>query len=88
MTTDFVPRKRMTGTSRKAVVPVQKSKPKLKYNHEIDKKNQETFNKYFVKELTKERYNCVVCGKAISLVNSISDKGKVLICKDCNKENK
>ena len=82
----FVPRKRITGTSRKAVVSV--SKPKLKINKDLDKRNQETFNKYFVKELLKERYSCVVCGKAVCLQDSISDKGKCIICKNCSKEGK
>lgn len=78
----FVPRKRMPGTSRKAV----QQKAKLKINHDLDKKNQETFNKYFIKELLKERYSCVVCGKSVCLKDSISDKGKYIICNNCNKE--
>lgn len=81
----FTPRKRITGASKKT--PVKESNVTLWYDEEINKKNKQTFDKYFVKEVLKQRYNCVVCNKEISIDASYSNNGNKLICAECASTN-
>lgn len=81
----FTPRKRITGVSKKT--PVKEPKIELWYDKEIDTNNKNNFDKCFKKETLKNRYNCCICGKAVSIDGSYSNNGNKLICIDCANNN-
>lgn len=50
---------------------------------EINQQNIETFKKYKTKKPDEIRHKCVLCGRDISINDSVSCKGDRLVCVGC-----
>ena len=52
-------------------------------NEEVDKENIKIFGQYDISCSDQLRHTCVLCGKKVSIDDSISNKGNRLICVQC-----
>ena len=52
-------------------------------NEEVDKENIKIFEYYNTSCSDELRHNCVLCGKKVSIDDSISSQGHKLICMPC-----
>lgn len=58
----------------------------MNYNKKIDAENIKIYAKFGLKLSHIERHRCVICGDAVSIDRSMSNKGKRLICNSCSRE--
>lgn len=58
--------------------------PKLIDNfEEVNQQNIETFKKHGIKKPEEIRHKCVLCGRDVSIDDSVSCEGNRLICISC-----
>lgn len=62
--------------------------PKLIDNFdEVNQQNIETFKKHKIKNPEEIRHKCVLCGRDVSIMNSVSSQGARLVCNECYRNN-
>ena len=56
---------------------------KIEYDHDIDIVNIEVFRRFGVEAPSVPRHRCVICKKPVSIDDSYSFNGHMLICMGC-----
>lgn len=56
---------------------------RIEYDHDVDIVNIEVFQKFGIEAPSLPRHRCVICKKPVSIDDSYSFSGHILICMGC-----
>ena len=59
------------------------SRIEYEYDHDIDIVNIEVFQRFGIEDPSAPRHRCVICKKPVSIDDSYSFSGHMLICTGC-----